>query len=74
MWNVCVQPSPGHFICDIEQSLTEQHLNLEKREKATFTHVEDSECNSCFTCNHTTKVKSDTTRFAGSSHVHPCPG
>lgn len=40
MWNVCVQPSPGHFICDTEQSLTEQHLNLEKREKATFTHVE----------------------------------
>lgn len=33
MWNVCVQSSTGHFSCDTEQSLTEQHLNLLKKKK-----------------------------------------
>lgn len=40
MWNVYVQSGTGHFICDMEQSLTEQHLNLLKKKKAMLTHVE----------------------------------
>lgn len=62
MWNVCVQSSTGHFSCDTEQSLTEQHLNLLKKKKKSHVYkCWNSECNSCFTWNHMTKVMSDTT-------------